>query len=110
MSETVLLHAGDALARHVINETFAALDDQFHPIRRRGRRDEIDRAQAGSSHQRLVIPRLFRRKIEHEQPIDSRGGGGLHELGESPLVQQVEIDVEDDRNAGRLADSRNGLQ
>ena len=105
-----MLHAGDALARHVINEAFAALDDQFDPVQRRGRRDEIDRAQAGGSHQRLVPPRLFRRKIEHEQPIDAGICGGLHELGESPLVQQVEIDVEDERDAGRLADSRNGLQ
>ena len=65
----VRLHSRHAFARNVINESAAALDDEFHAVFRRRRRDEINMAETGFFHQRLVIVRFFRRQIQNQQAV-----------------------------------------
>ncbi len=70
------LHARDAFARNVVNESAAALDDQFHAVFRRRRRNQINVAKPRLFHQCLVVFRFFRRQIQGEQAIHAGRGGG----------------------------------
>ena len=104
------LHAGDAFARHIINEPRAALDDVGDPVFRGGRRNEVDIAQPGRAHQRLVGVRFLGREIQHQQAIHSRLGGVRDECLQTDPVDEIEIDVEHDRDLGVPPDGRHRFQ
>ena len=58
----------------------AALDDQLDAVLRRGRRDQINDAQAGVAHYCLVVFRFLRRQIEHEQAVHAGARGLIDEF------------------------------
>ena len=61
-------------------------------------------------HQRLVIVRFLRRQIEHQQTVHAGFRGGGDEFLHADAVDEVEINVENDRNLRLLADGGNGFQ
>ena len=87
-----------------------AFDDQLDAVLRRGRRDQIDVAQAGLAHQRFVVAAFLGRQIEHQQTVHTRLGRVPDEPLHAVAMDQVEINVEHDGNLRLLADGGHGFQ
>ena len=56
-------------------------------------------AEAGFFHQRLVVVRFFRRQIQNQQAVHAGLRGVGDEFFQPDLVNQIEINVEDDRES-----------
>ena len=104
------LHPGHALARDVVDEAGAALDDGGDAFVRRGGCDEPDGAEAGVAHQLFVGVGFLGRQVEHEQSVHARVGGVGDELLHAAAVQEVEINVEDNRDFRLAPDFSDGRQ
>src|SRR6476646_7190987 len=92
-----LLRPRDTFARHVVDQPGRLRADVLDSLRRCRRRNQpnVERAFA-----RLI---LFRRKIEDQEAVDSRGARGAMELFEAELEYRVQVSVENNRNLRALA-------
>src|SRR5204863_1746853 len=105
----LLLHAGYAFARDVINETSGAFGDKRDAFVGSGWRYEVDVAQTGFAHEGFVIFAFLVRQIEDEQAIHSGASSVSYELFHADFVNQVEIDVKDHGDLRLLTDGSDGF-
>ena len=79
-------------------------------LRRRGRGYQKNWTQTVLFHGLAVIPRLFRRQIQNQNPIDASFGTILDESLKAVAMKEVEINKENNGDLRLLPDIAYGLQ
>ncbi len=91
------MHAGHSFAGNVINKASTARDNEFDALFWSGWRDQKNRAEVRFLHPLLIALGFLGRKIEYQQTIHACLSCGLDKFLKSKPVQQIEVDVENDR-------------
>ena len=99
----MIAHAGHAGTRHVIDEALRIACDKAHPLRTRRRRCEKHGRDAGFVHNLLVLPGLFRRKVDAEHAIGAYVRAIARQRFESVGEDRIKIGEEENWNFGLLA-------